>query len=158
VTFAPTFGVFVTNYFEVGLELSVGYSARPNESSSPSSTPPDSTTTTFAITPVARVHIPASDHIFFSIGLLLGYGRAVSEEPWRYTGVGWTTSKITADGFVVAGEVGLEIAVEHIVIPIWLRPIYRPWTLETEIPETSTPDADLSDVVLAFGTGIMAYF
>ena len=62
----------------------------------------------------------------------------------------------TSDGFVVGPELGLEIAVDHLLIPIWLRMFYRPWTRATNDP--SSREIDVEDYVLGFGTGIHAYF
>jgi hypothetical protein len=163
VIFSPTFGGFVTDYFEVGIELSVAYSSKSAPSSeSSSSSLPDTTETIFSITPLARVHIPLSNYVFLSLGILLGYGMDKEEGPrivCLYDSVCEVVAETaTADGFVFSGEFGFEIAVEHIVIPIWLRPTYRPWSVDVEVEGHDATTSDLSDVVLSFGTGIMAYF
>ena len=45
---------------------------------------------------------------------------------------------------------------DHLLIPIWLRMFYRPWTRATNDP--SSREIDVEDYVLGFGTGIHAYF
>ncbi len=99
------------------------------------------------------VHREAAGDRLESAGLLLGYGMTEHK-----VSAGGDSATDTIDGFVVAGEFGFEIAVDHIVVPIWLRPTYRPWSEEAEGAGTTTAETEVSDFVLGFGTGILGYF
>jgi hypothetical protein len=74
-----------------------------------------------------RAHIAFTDHVFLGLAALLGYGCETVETTQRGDGSS-SSEKTTSDGLVVGPEVALEVAVDHVFIPIWLRLLYRPWT------------------------------
>ncbi len=112
-------------------------------------------TVSVALLPQIRAHIGVTDHVLITLAALLGYG-------YESTEVGPSTvpaedrNGATADGFLVGPEAGLEIAVDHVLIPIWFRVFYRAWNLE---PNGAPEDAvDIGDVTFGFGTGVHVYF
>ncbi|NMC72369.1 MAG: HEAT repeat domain-containing protein [Myxococcales bacterium] len=142
---SPVFGWFVLSWLELGFELDVLYS---NDHTSE-----DEKRTTWGIDllPQVRVHLALSEHVLFTVAVLLGYGYESGAVE-----VGSNTSDVSADGLVVGPELGIEIAADHLLIPVWLRFFYHPWSLD----DSNTPDLahDADDFVLAFGTGIHAFF
>jgi hypothetical protein len=150
LTCSPTIGVFVFSYLELGLELGVTYA----ESSVDREGSPSASSLGVTILPlVVRGHLPVTDHFFLTAGMLLGYGRTETETSYH----GDSTSEL-ADGFVLAGEVGFEIAVDNIVVPVWVRPTYRPWKLTEEDSGGESDEMDAEDFVLGFGVGVGSYF
>jgi hypothetical protein len=161
-SFAPLFGYFVTDWLELGLELDVGYGTGETTSRVQVLDPLVTTTETIesstvsvALLPQVRAHIGLTDHVLLTLAVLLGYG-------YESTVVGASTvptedrNGTTADGFLVGPEAGLEIAVDHVLIPIWFRVFYRPWSLE---PNGAPDEAiDIGDITFGFGTGLHAYF
>jgi hypothetical protein len=70
--------------------------------------------------------------------------------------MGRTAFLSSADGLLVGPELGIEVAVDHVLIPIWLRFLYRSWSLD----DAGTPNVsdDLEDYAVTFGTGLHTYF
>ncbi|MBN1771772.1 MAG: HEAT repeat domain-containing protein [Deltaproteobacteria bacterium] len=157
---APVFGYFVLSWLELGLELDIGYGSgeftrRTEVSGMTTTATTESSTVSILLLPHARAHIAVTNHVFFSLAVLLGYGHESTETgPMDAPSEDRVTA--TADGLVVGPEVGLEIAVDHVLIPIWLRVFYRPWSLTTS--DAPNLELDVGDVLLGFGTGLHVYF
>jgi hypothetical protein len=147
---SPFFGYFVLSWLELGLELDVAY-ALDKVRNSDTSGETRRTSWGIDVLPQIRAHLALSDHILFSVAALLGYGYETGS-----TEADATTAEVTADGLVVGPELGIEIAADRLLIPVWLRFFYRPWSLD----DACTPDVthEAEDFVLAFGTGIHAFF
>lgn len=154
---APTFGYFVVSWLELGLELDIGYGAGEYTTTMGSGSPTtmESDVVSVALLPQIRAHVGVTDEVFFTVAALLGYGYESSESGEKGAPASERTT-VTADGFVIGPELGLEIAADHVLIPIWFRLFYRPWALETS--DAPNRELDVEDIVLAFGTGLHAYF